>query len=317
MLEDYIKSNNCFKLILGANNENFEEITKLVALYSAAGCEFFDINPTLEAVFAAKKGLNHSKKNGYICISVGTKDDVHFSKCKINQSFCKNCHKCLEVCIQNAIYIENNSAKIDEKKCIGCKKCLNICKNNALEQYQKEFDFEKTINEIKNHADCIEFHIITNNQEEIFEKWKYLCLNFPKYLSIALNRSIFSDKDIKEILFRMFEIRKGKVMIQADGAPMSGGCNDFNTTLQAVSTADIIRKTGINPPIIISGGTNSKSRELAKLCNVDIQGVAIGSYARKMVREYINKKDFLENKEEFSKALKVAKEIIYSNKKEL
>ena len=33
-----------------------------------------------------------------------------------------------------------------------------------------------------------------------------------------------------------------KLIIQADGYPMSGGEDDYNTTLQAVATADVINK---------------------------------------------------------------------------
>ena len=37
-------------------------------------------------------------------------------------------------------------------------------------------------------------------------------------------------------------IANGKVIIQADGYPMSGGQDDYNTTLQAVACADVINK---------------------------------------------------------------------------
>ena len=38
------------------------------------------------------------------------------------------------------------------------------------------------------------------------------------------------------------ELADDRLIIQADGIPMSGGRDDFNTTLQAVSIADIINK---------------------------------------------------------------------------
>lgn len=313
MLEEYIKSNNCFKLILGANNENYEEITKLTALYSLAGCSFFDINASSQAISACKKGLEYSKKEGYICISIGTKNDPHLSKCKINNKKCLNCQKCLDKCIQNAIAVKNDKIEIDEKKCIGCKRCYLACLNKAIDIYQSKADFKKVVNETKKDADCIEFHIITPDKKEIFKKWKYL-KDYDGYLSIALNRDIFSNKETEEILFKMLEIRENKVMIQADGAPMSGGKDDYNTTLQAVSMADIIRKAGIKVPILVSGGTNSKTIKLANLCNIDIQGVAIGSWARKQVREFIDSEDFFENKDVFNKALNIAKAVVDSTK---
>lgn len=83
-------------------------------------------------------------------------------------------------------------------------------------------------------------------------------------------------------------------MIQADGTPMSGGKDDFNSTLQAVATADIINKSEITPYLFMSGGTNAKTSELAYQCGVDFCGIAVGSYARKIIKDYTNENEALE-----------------------
>ena len=304
-LRKYLEEKKCFKLICGANNENYVEIEKLVKLYSRAGVKFFDINASKKALITAKNALNN-KKDCFICVSIGTKNDPHLAKCKINSN-CISCKKCSEICPQKAIKI-NSKTEIIEKNCIGCKKCLSVCKNNAIESYQKELQIDKILSDIKS-ADCIEFHIITNDKKEIFEKWEYLVKNYDGFLSIALNRSLFSDREMFEILSKMLDIAKDKdVMLQADGLSMSGGVDDYNSTLQAVATADVIIKSGINTPVIISGGTNSKSFELAKLCKVDIFGVAIGSFARKIVRDYLDFDDY-----DFNKALKIAEKLVKSS----
>ena len=62
--------------------------------------------------------------------------------------------------------------------------------------------------------------------------------------------------------------------------------------------------------IMLSGGTNSKTLELAKLCGLDIAGVAIGSYARSIVKEFLNRDDFWQNEENFNSALSVAKTLV-------
>ena len=41
--------------------------------------------------------------------------------------------------------------------------------------------------------------------------------------------------------------------------------------------------------------SKSKTKELANLCNVKINGVAVGSYARKIVKEYTQRDDFFTN----------------------
>lgn len=312
-LKKYLDKKNCFKLILGANNENYEEITKLVALYSAAGCRFFDLNASAEALLAAKKGLEYAeKKDCFLCISVCTKDDPHGTKCKIIPDLCANCKQCAEICIQNAIsFKESKKAQIDEKKCIGCANCLQICPKRAIERIQKTTDWEKSFFELKDSCDCIEFHVATDDIEEIDKKWDFLCKNFEGFLSICINRSIFSSREMILQLKKMISKRNSKnVMIQADGTPMSGGCDDFRTTLQAIAAADIIEKENFNVPVIMSGGTNSKTPELAKLCKINVSGIAMGSYARKIVKEYVESEDFLKNNKKFNQALKIAKKLV-------
>ena len=315
-LQNYLNSKKCFKLILGANNENYDEITKLVALYCAAGCRFFDLNASKEALLAAKKGLELSKKEDcFLCISVCAKNDPHLIKCKINSSLCSNCGLCKKTCLQQAI-IKETTYTIEEKKCIGCKKCYSICPKKAIEQYQNNniLNQEKLINDLKNDCDCIEFHIISDNTDKIDKNWDYLNKNFDGILSICLDRSIFSNEKLINQLKKMISKRdKSLIMIQADGVPMSGGNDDFKTTLQAVATADLILKAGLEVPVIMSGGTNSKTMALAKMCEVDVNGVAIGSYARKIVKNYIEKEDFLSNSlknESFKSALAIAKNLV-------
>jgi hypothetical protein len=62
--------------------------------------------------------------------------------------------------------------------------------------------------------------------------------------------------------------------------------------------------------LLISGGTNSKTSHLARLFQIKAHGVAIGSFARKIIRKYIERKDFLENKKIFSQAEKIAKHLV-------
>ena len=57
-LQEYLDSKKCVKIVCGAGNEDSAEIKKLCALYAAAGARFFDVNASLEAVRAAKEGIN-------------------------------------------------------------------------------------------------------------------------------------------------------------------------------------------------------------------------------------------------------------------
>jgi hypothetical protein len=102
-------------------------------------------------------------------------------------------------------------------------------------------------------------------------------------------------------------------MIQADGAPMSGGQDDYNTTLQAIATADIVAKAGVPVKILASGGTNSRTRDLADLCGVPIHGVSLGTFARKAVRRWISRKDFGDDLASLREAVAVAEDLVRRN----
>ena len=97
--------------------------------------------------------------------------------------------------------------------------------------------------------------------------------------------------------------------MQADGTPMSGGRDDYNTTLHAIATADIVAKLNLPVHILLSGGTNSKSIELSKMSSVPTAGVSIGTFARYLIYEYINDPRF-PDMEILKPAVKKAKELV-------
>lgn len=99
-------------------------------------------------------------------------------------------------------------------------------------------------------------------------------------------------------------------IVQADGFPMSGGKDDYKTTLQAVATAEIVQNAKMPVYIMLSGGTNSKTAELAKLCGINYNGIAIGTFARKIVNRYIEREDFLKNDYIFNEALNIARSLV-------
>ena len=311
--KNFLERKKCFKLICGAGNKNFDEITKLCNLYAAAGCRFFDVNASVDAIRAAKKGIKFAGKEDecFICVSVGTKDDPHLSKCKIDSEKCISCGSCEQVCLQKAISNEGSSYLINEDRCIGCGKCIEACPIQTIERYSEEISFAEILPPlIQEGIDCIEYHAITDNDDEVMQGWAEITKQFDGVLSVSLDRSKLGNEKLVARLKTMKNNCNNVFIVQADGAPMSGGADDYRTTLQAVAAADIVQKADISPHIIMSGGTNSKTMELAKLCGLSVSGYAAGSYARKIVKEFIEKDDFLQNKDIFENALTIAKELV-------
>lgn len=314
MLNDILKNNECFKLVCGAGNENTEEVERLVYLYSKAGCSLFDLSANLSVVQAAKRGLEKSgiTDNRYLCVSIGIKGDPHISKAEINNSICTKCDACRKVCLQGAILIDIRTNFIKRKCCIGCGKCLKVCKHGAISMYSQEIDLREVLPPIiKEGIDCLELHAIVENDYEVFEKWNILNALYDGVLSICIDREKLGNEKMLNRIKKMLSNRTPySTIIQADGSPMSGGKDDYKTTLQAVATAEIIQNANLPVHILLSGGTNSKTAELAQICGIKPSGIAIGSFARKIVKPYIKREDFYTNPQIFNEALKIASTLV-------
>ncbi len=306
MLKELLEAGKCFKLVCGAGNEDALEVEKLVALYSKAGCKFFDVSAKPEIIDAAKKGLQG--REGYICVSVGIKGDPHVRKAQIDYEKCAGCHKCEEICPQKTI----KHCKVKTARCIGCGKCYSVCTHGAISFLSENKDLREVLPPlIEKGIDCIEFHVIGEDESGIYEKWDYINSLYDGLLSICTARGKLSEEKMISRIERMTAIRKSyTTIVQADGFPMSGGKDDYKTTLQAVATAEIVQNAKMPVYIMLSGGTNSKTAELAKLCDINYNGIAIGTFARKIVSRYIEREDFLKNDYIFNEALNIARSLV-------
>ena len=306
MLKELLEAGKCFKLVCGAGNEDALEVEKLVALYSKAGCKFFDVSAKPEIIDAAKKGLQD--REGYICVSVGIKGDPHVRKAQIAYEKCAGCHKCEEICPQKTI----KHCKVKPARCIGCGKCNSVCTHGAISFLSENKDLREVLPPlIEKGIDCIEFHVMGEDESGIYEKWDYINSVYDGLLSICTARGKLSEEKMISRIERMTAIRKPyTTIVQADGFPMSGGKDDYKTTLQAVATAEIVQNAKMPVYIMLSGGTNSKTAELAKLCGINYNGIAIGTFARKIVSRYIEREDFLKNDYIFNEALNIARSLV-------
>ena len=160
-------------------------------------------------------------------------------------------------------------------------------------------------------AEMIELHAVTLDDEAVMKDWKLINSLIPEnYISICLDRSLLSDSNLIRRIRDTQAIAGERMIVQADGAPMSGGNDDFHTTLQAIATADIVAKSNIPVKILASGGTNSKTLELADLCGVQVHGVSIGTFARKRVRKYIESDAFDHDTRIVQQAVEIAETLV-------
>lgn len=299
------------KLICGAGNENVNETEKLAYIFSLAGFNMIDVCANKYVINAARSGIEKAGKKGFtdLCVSIGLQDDIHLTKAVVNKSKCNLCMKCISSCMQNAMFSEDEKLYVDEKKCIGCGACIKECECDAIiVQNKYKSPVEMLLPVLSECPECVEFHCSGGNEKLIIDTFHKIKSVYGGLISLCTDREKFSDNAVINLL-KTISADFPDVIIQADGTPMSGGKDDYNSSLQTVSFADIIRKSGIESRIILSGGTNSKTAQVASLFNVKINGVALGSYARKSVKEYIMLDDFWQNTNAIACAVAIAEKI--------
>lgn len=308
MLKELLEKGKVFKLICGATNLDTQQIESLIRIFGLAGCRFFDVSCTKNAIRAAKKSLLEIE-NAYLCASIGVSEDAHLKKAQIDKKNCKNCQKCNEICPQNAI----KNQEIDKNKCVGCQMCKKVCPQDCITFENAIFDLDKAIKIAKEeNVDCIELHCSIKDKTTIIKAFEKINRQFEKIISISIDRSKLGDDELLKLLTEMVNTRESyTTIIQAEGYPVAGGKNTLGTTLQTIATAELITRQQIPAYVFLSGGVNEKSFSLAKACDVGVCGIAMGSYARKFVKEFLNK-DFKKEPEMFKKAVELAQNLMKS-----
>ena len=312
-----LRESTIFKLIMGLGNNDLENIKKLAAIYSCSGADMFDLTPNKEIFKSVCDGIESqglNPKNYSFCVSFSIGEDKHGTKAYIEQQKCVKCLKCIKQCPYKAIGFNKDQklVSIDQSKCIGCQKCH--C--SAIKYTKQNLNIIDRIRDLAQtyKIDCIELHISTKKIKDCEDIFKRIKKDFPDIpVGICLSRLMFSDSKLNKIIKKFKELNNGeKLIIQADGLSMKGGTDGYSSTLQAAATAQIIEDK--NNYIILSGGTNSKTTELLKLCDIKANGISFGSYGRLLVSEELNNQEFWYNKQVFNSAVSKAKKLVDSVK---
>lgn len=318
-----------FKIVCGAGNEDPEEVRRLSTVYTPAGALGIDVSANVEIVKAAGKGIDRAfelaqkldvvlKIRPFITVSVGIEGDPHVRKARIIEDKCTACGLCMERCDQQAID-SGPPVHVLTMRCIGCGQCSDICPEGAVEYFTQKVDFQDILPQcLDAGAENIELHAVIADDDAVMQDWQIITKVLPdQYVSMCLDRSQLSNDHLIRRIEQAMAMAGARQIIQADGAPMSGGRDDYNTTLQAVAIADIVQKSGLPVKILLSGGTNSKTGELASLCGLRVHGVSVGTNARNLVRNEINSPDFDHNPRIVAAAVEKARWLVEANMKHI
>jgi len=322
IMTDLLEKRKFFKLVCGAGNEDAIEVKKLAFIYTLAGAKGMDVSANIDVVKNASKGIDEAmcyapklarniSIKPFINVSIGMPGDPHVRKAMITEK-CLKCGACIEQCRTGAI---TPDFKVIEMKCIGCGNCDAACVPGAIKFYNKNKDLRSLLEECKRcGAEQFELHAAVPDADAIFEEWKMIDEIMKEgYVSMCLDRLHLSDSHLKKRIKKAKSISRERLIIQADGVPMSGGKDDFNTTLQAIAIADIVMKSNLGVKVLLSGGTNSLTAKLADMCGVAYNGVTIGTFARGIIKEWMDSGDLLKDHKKIAKAVDKAEKLVRDN----
>lgn len=326
LLNDIFSTRCLFKVVCGAGNEDPVEVMRLSQIYTLAGAEMIDISANETIVHACLEGIQRAfdmspslgislKHRPFINVSVGLKGDPHVRKAVIDPDVCIECGQCRTACEQQAI---DETFTVVAKRCIGCGYCEKNCPANAVSFNHTRVDFTELLPKLlSSGVDNLELHATIADDTSVYEDWRLLNTLAPNnFISLCIDRTNLSNTHYMDRVRKAYAIAGERTIIQADGDPMSGGSDDFNTTLPAISAAEVTAKSGVPVKILASGGTNSKTKELADLCGVKIHGVSIGTYARKLVRHLTAREDFDSSPECLKQAVEIAQRLVTATTKQ-
>jgi len=374
ILKNLLEEEKCFKMICGAGNEDAPYVKKLALIYTLAGAKILDVSCNVKVIEHAMQGIDMAYElstelginigvRPFIMASVGMPGDHHVRKSYIDPNTCLGCNLCIPVCPTEAIpkdftdeldlfkilggnfKTEDQSKEIVIKElCIGCGKCSNVCPKDDIISYRHNAkELKKLLPKcMEAGAETFELHAAVGEHKVTIEEWKLINeINPNNFNSMCLDRLNLGNLQLENRIEEAKKISRNKLIIQADGYPMSGGENNYNSTLQAVACADVINKKfnmrvnkrkekegpgkakvsskriyrpiSVSIPIILSGGTNLLSKKLSNQMEVRCNGIAIGTYARDIIDDFVSQKDFYTDMNIIKKAYQIANKLVKNN----
>lgn len=312
-----LENKEFFKLTLGASFSNSKQIERLSFIYALAGAHVIDVMAAPKSVRAVQEGIENalrwSRDHGnevsipLIMISIKSDEDPHFQKAWIaNKGKIHVSQSLIQACPTKAL--QKDGIIVD--LCIGCGLCVNE-EIPIIMKPLKKVSRDLVVSCLNEGASGIEFHLGEGNQEKFISLFKEIrnSLNDELLLSFTVGSHQMSPLKVREVVRHIqSQMKNRRVVLQADGAPMSGK-DGKGSTLQALAVAQVVQSVKGKDWLQASGGTNNLTRQLAESFDIELSGVAMGTYARKIL-DGIN----LERTDGIRRAVGRAKKLVESVK---
>ncbi len=327
-----LKAKSFHKLIIGAALKDFKLIENFSYIFTHAQVNALDISAFPNSVIYAKKGIekalheNPNLSEPLLMISVNIGEDPHFRRIVLNVENCTECLACIPSCPADAFYQSPEANfNYDIDLCYGCGNCLPDCHFTALDyEHWNSQSPESISNLIELGANAIEIHL--NNDLDLFHKFYKQVPKSFLLESFCIGSEKMNQEDLENASSAIINAVINKhgylkpFIIQTDGIPLAGARWDksANKDLISIKNAEIvIKKINAEFPqyakeifVQLAGGVTEHSLEKAFKENVQVNGVAIGSYVRKIIHDSYYKENTLDTQE----AIIFARDLINTSK---
>ncbi len=311
-----LRQKHYHKLIIGAALKDFASIEHYAYLFTHAEADAIDISAFPLSLIYAQRGIARARtENSQLIepltmVSVNIGEDPHFRRIEVDWDNCTNCQLCVPSCPSKAFSIQDGNFSYEANLCYGCSNCLPYCNYEALDFDKWDASSPSTITElVELGANAFEIHLSPN-----LEAFKQYYSELPSCDTVLESFSIGSQLLSQEQLIQAAETiiscvrtKYGGVhplILQVDGLPLSGARDLYSLQesgylinseddkdLACIEAAHLVKrhleeeKLDEEVYIQIAGGTTEHSLAKARTLGVNIDGVAIGSYARKLLSD--------------------------------
>ncbi len=292
-----------FKLICGASYQHLPAIRNLALVYTLAGVDCIDMAADPAVIHAAREGMAIALNLGnershqaitspWVMVSINNGEDPHFRKAEFDAAHCPTgCDRpCVDACPTHAIQFDKliegfSNGGVQDELCYGCGRCLPLCPVQIIQPREQEYALE---NIASTTIDAIEIHTQPWRVEEFRHLWQRLA---PLITNLKLVAVSFPDCDnLKEYLLELLDCMQPfppQLIWQTDGRPMSGDIGN-GTTRAALQLCQKVLNMNLPQGFVqLAGGTNASTVAKLRAANIKASGIAYGSYARKLVAEFL------------------------------
>ncbi|MEB3298164.1 MAG: LdpA C-terminal domain-containing domain [Candidatus Sericytochromatia bacterium] len=290
LMQPLVAEGPYFKLVCGATFADTSELAHLSTIFTLAGARLVDVAARPDAVDAALSGVRRARRLGsawlpqapvpLVMVSIGPEDDPHVRIAEKVDARCTwECPHCLNACPHGAI---DEQLKIVAQRCVGCGQCVAACPEDAVQMVPTAPP--APLDDLWDAgARALELHAGTGADLAGYEGQVRAWVARGGVFSLSVNAVQMTVEQALETWRTVSRWMEGPMLLQADGKPISGTSGE-SSTRPALNFAQSLIEAGV-PHVQVAGGTNDLTGKLAREAGLRLGGVAIGSFARRLVRD--------------------------------